>query len=142
MFAGYLNFCFAFLVMCKNGFNRKKGFVSKCITSQPGKHTIAIHILPNISRTKQSHGKLFYGWGWVKMSATIVAWQGKIWLKWFKAVPSKKLNLDQSIKDSKSHIWNYFFWKYFIGFGHTTFYIGRHVPVDIIRAFFTFYFNF
>ena len=36
----------------------------------------------------------------VKMSATIVAWQRKIWL----------------IYDSKSHIWNSLFWKYFFVF--------------------------
>ena len=32
--------------------NRKIKLISKFMTSQPGKQTIAIHILPNISRSK------------------------------------------------------------------------------------------
>ena len=35
-----------------NGLIIKIRLISKSITSQPGEQTIAIHILPNISRTK------------------------------------------------------------------------------------------
>ena len=38
---------------------RKVRFNSKSMTSQPGKQTIAIHILPNISRSKGSQTMKF-----------------------------------------------------------------------------------
>ena len=38
--------------MCKNGLIRKIRLISKFMTSQPGKQTIAVHILPNISKSK------------------------------------------------------------------------------------------
>ena len=38
--------------MQKKGFIRKIRLISKSMTSQPGKQTISIHILPNISRSK------------------------------------------------------------------------------------------
>ena len=38
--------------MFKNGLIRKVKLVSNFMTSQPGKQTITIHILPNISRSK------------------------------------------------------------------------------------------
>ena len=46
-FAKYLNFCLDFLVMYKNGLIRK-------MMSQPGKQTIAIHILPKRSKDNQT----------------------------------------------------------------------------------------
>ena len=48
----YLNFCLDFFVKQKNGLIRKIRLISKFMMPQPGKHTIAIHILPNISRSK------------------------------------------------------------------------------------------
>ena len=51
-FLGYFKFCLNFLVKKKNGLIRKISFLSKIMTSQPGKQTIAIHRLPNISRSK------------------------------------------------------------------------------------------
>ena len=36
----------------KNGSIRKIRLISNSMTSQPGKQTIALHILPNISRSK------------------------------------------------------------------------------------------
>ena len=36
----------------KDGLTRKIKLISKFMTSQPGPETIAIHILPNISRSK------------------------------------------------------------------------------------------
>ena len=51
-FTRYFNFCFDFLVMYKNGLIRKIRLISKYMTSQQGKQTMAIHILPNISRNK------------------------------------------------------------------------------------------
>ena len=38
--------------MYENGLIRKIKLISKLMTSQPGKQTIAIYILPNISRSK------------------------------------------------------------------------------------------
>ena len=38
--------------MKKNDFIRKIRLISKFMTSQPGKQIFAIHILPNISRSK------------------------------------------------------------------------------------------
>ena len=51
-FSRYLNFCLDFLVMYKNGLIRKIRLISKFMTLQSGKQTIAMHILPNISRSK------------------------------------------------------------------------------------------
>ena len=39
----------------KNDSIRKIRLISKSMTSQPGKQTIAFHILPNISRSKGNH---------------------------------------------------------------------------------------
>ena len=52
-FSRYLNFCLDFLIKYKNGLIRKIRLISKLMTSQPGKQTITIHILPNISRSKR-----------------------------------------------------------------------------------------
>ena len=52
MFCRYLNFCLDILAIRKNGLIRKIKLISNFMTSQPGKKTIAIHILPNISRSK------------------------------------------------------------------------------------------
>ena len=38
--------------MYKNGLIRGIRLIFKCLTSQPGQQTIAIHKLPNISRSK------------------------------------------------------------------------------------------
>ena len=58
-FSRYLNVCldvffffFDFLVMYQNGLIKKIRLISNFMTSQPGKQTIEIHILPNISRSK------------------------------------------------------------------------------------------
>ena len=53
-FTRHLNFCLDFLVMQKNGLIRKIRSISKFMTSQSGKQTIAIHMLPNISRRKDN----------------------------------------------------------------------------------------
>ena len=45
-------FCLDVLVMLKNSLIRKISLILKFMTSQPGKQTIAIHILPNISRSR------------------------------------------------------------------------------------------
>ena len=45
--------------MQKNGFVRKIKLISKFKTSQPGKQTTAIHILPNISRSKDNQTMKF-----------------------------------------------------------------------------------
>ena len=52
LFSRYLNFCLDFLVMQQNGLLRKIRLVSTFTTSQPGKETIVMYILPNISRSK------------------------------------------------------------------------------------------
>ena len=51
LFSRYLSFCLDFLVMYKNHLIRKERLISKYMTSQLGKQTIAIHILPNISKS-------------------------------------------------------------------------------------------
>ena len=52
LFSRYLNFCHDFLIMQKNGLIRDLRLISKFMTLLPGKQTIAIQILPNISRSK------------------------------------------------------------------------------------------
>ena len=52
---------------------------------------------------------------------------------------SKKRNLDQNINSSKSDTWNSFFENIISGI--QLFYIGPHVPVDIIRFFSDFKFS-
>ena len=51
-FSKYLNVCLDSFVMLKNGLIRKIRLILKFMTSQPGKQTISMHILPNISRNK------------------------------------------------------------------------------------------
>ena len=45
-------FRFDFLVMQKNGLIKKIRLISKFMTLEPGKQTMTIHILTNISRSK------------------------------------------------------------------------------------------
>ena len=45
--------------MYKNGLIRKITLILKFMTSQPGSQTIAIHILPNISRSKDNQSMKF-----------------------------------------------------------------------------------
>ena len=49
----YLNFCLNFLDIKENGSIRKITLISKFMTSQAGKQTITMHILPNISRSNE-----------------------------------------------------------------------------------------
>ena len=53
-------FCLDILVTYKNGFIRKIRSISKFMTSQPGKQTIAVHMLPNIAGSK-SNRKIKFG---------------------------------------------------------------------------------
>ena len=53
-FPRYLNFCLEFLIMQENSLIKKIRLILKFMTSQPGKQTIAIHMLPNISRRKDN----------------------------------------------------------------------------------------
>ena len=54
-----LRFCLDFLVIYKNGLIRKIRLIFKIMTSQPGQQTIAIHIFPNISRSKDNQTMKF-----------------------------------------------------------------------------------
>ena len=45
--------------MYKNGFIRKIRLILKFMTSQPGLQTITIHMLPNISRSKDNQTMKF-----------------------------------------------------------------------------------
>ena len=58
-FSRYLNFCLDFLVFYQNNFIRKIRLISKFVTSQPGKKTIVIHVLPSILRNKDNQGIKF-----------------------------------------------------------------------------------
>ena len=59
MYSRYLNFYLDILVMQKKGLIRKIRLILKFKTSQTGKHTIVIHILPNISRSKSNQPMKF-----------------------------------------------------------------------------------
>ena len=52
-------FCLDFLVIKENGLIRKIKLFSKSLTSQPGQQTITIHILTNISRSKDNQAMRF-----------------------------------------------------------------------------------
>ena len=58
-FPRYLNFCLDFLVMQKNDLIRKIRLILKFMTSQPGQQTIAIHVLTNISKSKDNQAMKF-----------------------------------------------------------------------------------
>ena len=45
--------------MSKSGLIRKIRLISKFVMSQPGKETIAVHILPNVSRSKDNQAIKF-----------------------------------------------------------------------------------
>ena len=53
-FSRLLNFCIDFLSYRKSGLIRKIRFIWKFMTPQPVEQTIAIHILPNILRSKSN----------------------------------------------------------------------------------------
>ena len=53
-FSRYLSFCLIFLVLKQNGLISKIRLISKFMTSQPGKQTIVIHVLPNILTNKNN----------------------------------------------------------------------------------------
>ena len=57
-FSRYLNFCFDFSFMQKNGFMRNR-FISRFVTSQTRKQTITIHILSNTLRIKANNAVKF-----------------------------------------------------------------------------------
>ena len=56
----------------KNYWIRKIRLIWKSIPSQPGKQTIAIHILPNISRSKGKQAMKFGQWKEYKMKNTFL----------------------------------------------------------------------
>ena len=58
-FSRYLNFCFDFSFMQKNGFMRNIRFISTFMTSQTRKQTITIHILSNTLRIKANNAMKF-----------------------------------------------------------------------------------
>ena len=59
MFSRYLYFCLDFLDMKKNRLMKNTWLISKFMTSRTGKHTNAIHVLSNISRSKCSQTMKF-----------------------------------------------------------------------------------
>ena len=52
LFSRYFNFCLDILIVQKKGLIGKIRLISKFMMSQSGKQTIAVHILPNISRSR------------------------------------------------------------------------------------------
>ena len=58
-FSRYLSFRREFLVMQQNGLDRKIRLISGFMTSQLGYQTIAIHIFPNISSSKDNKTMTF-----------------------------------------------------------------------------------
>ena len=59
MFSRYLYFCLDFLVMKKNRLMKNTWLISKFMTSRTGKHTNAIYVLSDISRSKCSQTMKF-----------------------------------------------------------------------------------
>ena len=55
----YLSFCLDFFVLYQNGLVKKIRLISNFLTSQTGKQTFAIHILPIISRRKSNQTMKF-----------------------------------------------------------------------------------
>ena len=64
-FSRHLNRGLDFLLMYKNGLIRKMELILKFLKSQPGKQMIAIHILPNISRSKDNPTFKFETGNWL-----------------------------------------------------------------------------
>ena len=58
-FSRYLSFRLDFLAMYRSGLIKKIMLISSFMTSQHGEKIIAIHILPNILRSKGNHWNLF-----------------------------------------------------------------------------------
>ena len=58
-FLTYLHFSHDVLVMQKNGLIRKLMLIPELVTSQTGQQIIAIHILRNISRSKDNQEMKF-----------------------------------------------------------------------------------
>ena len=58
-FSRYLNFCPDLLVMQENGLIRNTRLILKSLTSQLAQQTIAIHLLTNISRSKDNQATKF-----------------------------------------------------------------------------------
>ena len=59
LFSRYLSSCIDILVMYKNALFRKMKLNSKFMASLPGKQTIAMHILPNTSKSKGNQEMIF-----------------------------------------------------------------------------------
>ena len=55
----YLSFSLDFSVLQQNGLTRNIRLISKFMTSQPGKQTIVIHVLPNTLRNKDNQTMKF-----------------------------------------------------------------------------------
>ena len=86
----------------KNGLIRKIRLISKIMTSQTSKQIVAIHILPNISRSK---GKQTIKLGQlIEYKKTNIFLQ-KLWRKWSKEISSKPIFIFQ-----KCLIWDESTW--------------------------------
>ena len=72
----------------KNGFMRKIRLISQSMMSQPGLQTIAIHLLPNISRSKGNQAMKF---GQVIKYTKRNIFLQKVCRKWGKETSSKPL---------------------------------------------------
>ena len=59
LFSRYLSFCLGFLVIYQNDLIKKIRLISNFMTLQPGQQTIVIHILPNISTSKDNQAIKF-----------------------------------------------------------------------------------
>ena len=57
-FSRYLSFCLDFLIMQQNDLKRKIRLILNFM-SQPGQQTVIIHIMPNISRSKDNQTMKF-----------------------------------------------------------------------------------
>ena len=86
--------------MQKNGLIRKTRLISKFVTSQSGKQTIAIHILPYISRTKDNQtvefGQLIeYNMKKIFLEKSYPKWRRETSPKPFSKKSKLSISLDQ-----------------------------------------------
>ena len=71
-----------------NGLTRKISLISKFMVSQPGKQTIVIHILPNISRRKGNQRNIF-------LEKLYIKWGGETSPRSFSEKSKLSISLDQ-----------------------------------------------
>ena len=107
LFSKYFNFCLDFLVIKKNALIKTIRLTSKFVTSQPGKETFAMHILPSISKSKGNQTMKFgqlinITWGTFFFKNTHTNCVGDTIPRPFSTKSKFSISLDQQSKASYS----------------------------------------